>query len=48
VEFVLDEVGRRLVDDDEFGRVGQTTLETAGECQAGVSGTEDDDAHGRT
>jgi hypothetical protein len=45
VEFVLDEVRARLVDDDEFDRIGEAAFEATGECQAGVSGTEDDDAH---
>ena len=45
MEFVLDEVGFRLVDNDNIRRVGERGFETTGECQAGVAGAEDDDAH---
>jgi len=44
---VLDEVVARLVDDDEFDVVGECSVESAGECEAGVTGSENGDTHTR-
>jgi hypothetical protein len=44
---VLDEVCGALVDDDEFDFGGEFGVETAGDGDARVAGTENDDTHGR-
>ena len=45
MEFVLDEVGPGVVDDDQGGLLGELPLETAGDRRVGVVGAEDGDAH---
>ena len=45
MEFVLDEVFRLLVDDDQRDAVGEGLFELSGERETGVSGSENGDAH---
>jgi hypothetical protein len=46
VELVLDEVGRRLVDDRQLDVGGEGTLQAARGHHAGVAAAEDQDLHG--
>ncbi len=45
MEFVLDEVVGFVVDQREFGRVGECLLEQARQRQARIARAEDDDVH---
>jgi len=48
VDFVLNDVVGRLVDDDQLGVGGEGPFERSGEGQTGVTGTENGDLHGWT
>jgi hypothetical protein len=45
VDLVLDEVGRRLVDDDDVDLVRESVFESASEGQPGVTCAEDGYLH---